>query len=323
MSNWNLVRYSRSCISRFKNPHQKNFFSFCTSINEEGRTAPVRPGPPPVRVALTESAGRGVFATRRIGAGELLHTAKPLVSHPASLSTLQRVCCFCLRKLGNRNVSFCSEECEERAKAFYGVETKADWSAYDDYCRSNGLKYPLLVKRFACMVILGSVSADLLDILQPSSLSPQMISEMEKGFNLLKSAFKEANVADEKMAFLTKQWYTGVLARIRINAFRIELAGEPYEDLFLAAAASVEAEAAVGNAVYMLPSFYNHDCDPNAHILWIENANAKLTALCDVEAGEELRICYIDASMNHDARQAFLSQGFGFQCNCLRCLSGD
>lgn len=121
MSNWNLVRYSRSCISRFKNPHQKNFFFFfCTSINEEGRTAPtenpIPPGPPPVRVALTESAGRGVFATRRIGAGELLHTAKPLVSHSASLSTLQRVCCFCLRKLGNRNVSFCSEECEERAK---------------------------------------------------------------------------------------------------------------------------------------------------------------------------------------------------------------
>lgn len=59
---------------------------------------------------------------------------------------------------------------------------------------------------------------------------------------------------------LTKQWYIGVLARIRINAFRIELAGGLYEDLLLAAAASVEAEAAVGNAVYMLPSFYNHDC---------------------------------------------------------------
>lgn len=59
---------------------------------------------------------------------------------------------------------------------------------------------------------------------------------------------------------LTKQWYIGVLARIRINAFRIELAGGFYEDLLSSAAASVEAEAAVGNSVYMLPSFYNHDC---------------------------------------------------------------
>lgn len=40
-------------------------------------------------------------------------------------------------------------------------------------------------------------------------------------------------------------------------------------------------------------------------------------------AGEELRICYIDASMDHDARQTILFQGFGFQCHCLRCMSGD
>lgn len=50
------------------------------------------------------------------------------------------------------------------------------------------------------------------------------------------------------------------MARIRINAFRIELAGGLYEDLLASAVASVEAEAAVGNAVYLLPSFYNHDC---------------------------------------------------------------
>lgn len=125
----NLVRCSRSCISRFKKPHlQKNHFlssSFFSTSIDEGRTGPtatsVRPAPPPIRVALTESAGRGVFATRRIGAGELLHTAKPLVSHP-SLSAVQRVCYFCLRKLGNtsadrlQSVSFCSEECREQAK---------------------------------------------------------------------------------------------------------------------------------------------------------------------------------------------------------------
>ena len=40
-------------------------------------------------------------------------------------------------------------------------------------------------------------------------------------------------------------------------------------------------------------------------------------------AGEELRICYIDASMDHDARQNVLLGGFGFKCSCHRCLSGD
>lgn len=51
-----------------------------------------------------------------------------------------------------------------------------------------------------------------------------------------------------------------MLARIRINAFRVELAGGSYEDLLSEAAAAVAAESAVGNAIYMLPSFYNHDC---------------------------------------------------------------
>ncbi|KAF3655535.1 hypothetical protein FXO38_14635 [Capsicum annuum] len=79
----------------------------------------------------------------------------------------------------------------------------------------------------------------------------------------------------------------------------------------LSVAAKVEAEAAVGNAIYMLPSFYNHDCDPNAHMLWIESVNTKVKVLRDIEAGEELRICYIDASMDHYAPAAILSEGFG------------
>ncbi|KAK9266581.1 hypothetical protein L1049_021646 [Liquidambar formosana] len=318
-------------VSQFKNQKNLHFafaFTFSTATNHHDGVKLSPPSPPPIRVALTESAGRGVFATRRIGAGDLVHTAHPLVSHP-SLSAIHSVCYLCLRKLAfvtdsqAQSVPFCSEQCGEQAKVFYEVERKVDSSAYDDYCRTRGLKYPLLVRRLACMVISGVASSDCLDILQPARLSDYMILEMEEEFGLLRSAFTKANIMDGQIAFLTKQWYTSVLARIRINAFRIELPGGLYEDLLKSAAASVEAEDAVGNAVYMLPSFYNHDCDPNVHIIWIENANARLKALRDIEAGEELRICYIDASMDRDARQTLLCEGFGFQCCCLRCLSGD
>ncbi|KAG6693963.1 hypothetical protein I3842_09G026600 [Carya illinoinensis] len=278
----------------FRTSSSTYFFTSSTANKSED---PVRPEPPPIRVSLTESAGRGVFATRRIGAGDLIHTARPLVAHPL-LSTTHSVCYFCLRKLKatsqTQAIQFCSNECEEQSMGFYNVERRANWSDYDNYCRMHGLKYPLLVKRLACMVISGVAAADSFDILQPESLSPVMVSEMEEGFNLLRGAFTKANICDEQVAYL-----------------------------LTSAAASVEAEAAVGNAVYMLPSFYNHDCDPNAHILWIENADARLKVLRDVEAGEELRICYIDASMDRDARQTLLSQGFGFQCNCFRCSSGD
>ncbi|WJX17760.1 Histone-lysine N-methyltransferase atxr4 [Trifolium repens] len=207
---------------------------------------------------------------------------------------------------------------------YYDVEMKANWEEFDNYCRNRGLKYPFLVKRLACMIISGVTRSDSIDILQPANLTPEMILEMEEEFTLLRNAFTKALIEDEQIAFLTKQWYISVLARIRINAFRIELAGGgSYEDLLSSAFASVEAEAGVGNAVYILPSFYNHDCDPNAHIIWIDNAVAKLKTLRDIDEGEELRICYIDASMDHNARRKLLFRGFGFHCNCSRCLHGD
>ncbi|PNY09405.1 histone-lysine N-methyltransferase ATXR4-like protein [Trifolium pratense] len=171
------------------------------------------------------------------------------------------------------------------------------------------------------MIISGVARSDSIDILQPANLTPEMILEMEEEFTLLRNAFTKALIEDEQIAFLTKQWYISVLARIRINAFRIELAGGgSYEDLLSSAFASVEAEAAVGNAVYILPSFYNHDCDPNAHIIWIDSAVAKLKTLRDIDEGEELRICYIDTSMDRDARRELLFRGFGFHCNCSRTV---
>ena len=60
---------------------------------------------------------------------------------------------------------------------------------------------------------------------------------------------------------LTDDWYAGVLARLHINAFRIERVDqEDSEDVLAAAAASILGESIVGSAVYVLPSMYNHDC---------------------------------------------------------------
>uniref|UniRef100_A0ACD5ZX62 Uncharacterized protein n=1 Tax=Avena sativa TaxID=4498 RepID=A0ACD5ZX62_AVESA len=285
-------------------------------------------GPLPIRVALTDTAGRGVFATRPIAAGEVLHSAQPLVSHP-SRSLLHEVCYSCLRRKAGKDGDssggcyYCSDACREHAQGFHGIEKNVDWSLLDDHCSSRGLKYPYMVKRLACMVISGAVGADCLDILQPAHLHQSIITEMEEEFELLDSTFRKAGFQEELVTFFTKQWYINVLARIRVNAFRIELVASSYEDLLSSAIASVACEASVGNAVYMLPSFYNHDCDPNTHIVWLENADAKLKTLRDIDEGEELCICYIDASMDVNARQKILAEGFGFQCRCSRCLSGD
>uniref|UniRef100_A0A1D1YKN5 Histone-lysine N-methyltransferase ATXR4 n=1 Tax=Anthurium amnicola TaxID=1678845 RepID=A0A1D1YKN5_9ARAE len=260
-------------------PSSSSLLSTSTSVSgQSGHVAsggaevytPAASGPPPIRVSMTESSGRGVFATRPIGAGDLIHTASPMVAHP-SASLLHKVCYKCLRRRGsgeipalsgsNDNVYyFCSEKCRERSKGFLEVESRLNWSAYENHCKERGLKYPFLVKRLACMVVSGTASEDCLDILQPDSIYPEMMREMEEEFELLKLAFVKATIEDALMAFLTKHWYFGVLARIRINAFRVETVGGSYEDLLTSASSSVAADSAVGNAIYMLPSFYNHDC---------------------------------------------------------------
>ncbi|KAK4392387.1 Histone-lysine N-methyltransferase ATXR4 [Sesamum angolense] len=362
-----LARYSSSALQL-----RKLYIATLSFRSSFSTTAP-HPSPPPIHVGLTECAGRGVFASRRISAGELIHTAQPIVSHP-SLSSLHTVCYFCLRKLpslqASQTVSFCSTQCEQQSKVTFltihssihtvqpvnitgwnkntssasivwkeGMDSVSSILMFAYACfgyeklsgyrnlslvllfvtlpsvgfssllvlmRQQGLKYPLLVKRMACQVISGAVSSDVLDILQPEISSSDRISKMKKEVALLKNTFVDSDIGSEQMAFLTEEWYAGVLARIRINAFRIELAVGSYEDLLSLAAASVEAEAAVGNAVYVLPSLYNHDCDPNVNIVWVENVDAKVKALRDIEEGEELRICYIDASMDYKARQRIL-----------------
>lgn len=119
MSRFALNRYSR-CLSRLKPLTSPLFYSSAASY----RDGASQTGPPPIRVGLTESAGRAVFATRRIGAGDLIHTAKPVIACP-SLVSLDSVCFLCLKKLmgsakfQDRGVSYCSQECQENAKVVF------------------------------------------------------------------------------------------------------------------------------------------------------------------------------------------------------------
>ncbi|KAI0511606.1 hypothetical protein KFK09_012236 [Dendrobium nobile] len=69
---------------------------FCTS-SMSTEAVGARSGSP-IKVSLTDSAGRGVFPTRSIGSGELIHTAKPLVTHP-SLALSDQVYFFYERQI--------------------------------------------------------------------------------------------------------------------------------------------------------------------------------------------------------------------------------
>ncbi len=60
---------------------------------------------------------------------------------------------------------------------------------------------------------------------------------------------------------MTEDWYAGIIARLHLNAFRVERIDEQDAgDLLAAATASITGDSIVGTAIYILPSMYNHDC---------------------------------------------------------------
>lgn len=106
----------------------RRFSSTSSQIHDQSLN---RIGPPPIQVLLTESAGRGVFATRKIEAGELIHTAKPFITHP-TLSALASVCYLCLRKVEIRvdcvkGGSFCSDACRQQARVCILILIQNNW----------------------------------------------------------------------------------------------------------------------------------------------------------------------------------------------------
>ncbi|CAK9198292.1 unnamed protein product [Sphagnum troendelagicum] len=313
-------------------------------------------GPVAVRVDYAPGAGRGVFAVRDIAVGDLIHTADPVVAHPA-LASLQKACYYCLQgikkqqktgrllpvTMGSANTArilskltpddetghasiFCSMSCEDSAaKVFYSIEKQADWSQLHAYCSTHGLRFPLVAKRLACMVASSATSEHVLDILTHVNLSQGIIpDEWKNERRLLLEALMSTTVAPQSFEFLTEDWYAGIIARLHLNAFRVERIDEQDAgDLLAAATASITGDSIVGTAIYILPSMYNHDCDPNVNILWPNNVTANLVARRDITAGEELRITYIDANMPCIARRSSLQQAYGFVCECDRCKEGD
>ncbi|KAG5534544.1 hypothetical protein RHGRI_022609 [Rhododendron griersonianum] len=57
----------------------KPTFAAINPVRYDDVADPGRPSPSPIRVPITESEGGGVFATRAIGAGELIHAATPIL----------------------------------------------------------------------------------------------------------------------------------------------------------------------------------------------------------------------------------------------------
>lgn len=62
----------------------------------------------------------------------------------------------------------------------------------------------------------------------------------------------------------------------------------------------------------------NHSCNPNASLDCV-GRTVHLSALRDIEEGEQVFISYIDEDLPVDERKAMLRERYFFDCGCERC----
>ena len=83
-----------------------------------------------------------------------------------------------------------------------------------------------------------------------------------------------------------------------------------------------EEKHMVGVGVFAFASLFNHSCGPNLYKLR-RGRRYEFRALHDIEIGDELCHCYIDAHLNPNRRRRELETSFSFLCECPRCDDPD
>ena len=66
-------------------------------------------------------------------------------------------------------------------------------------------------------------------------------------------------------------------------------------------------------------SMLNHDCSPNARVVFDSQQNGKLIAKCDLEPGTPITITYCSTISGTQERRSKLAQTKLFSCTCHRC----
>jgi SET and MYND domain-containing protein len=74
----------------------------------------------------------------------------------------------------------------------------------------------------------------------------------------------------------------------------------------------------IGSGVYLMPSLFNHSCNPNV-IAIFDGFNLKLRTIRPVESGHQLFVSYVDLLETRERRCRHLQKYYLFTCACGRC----
>ena len=117
-------------------------------------------------------------------------------------------------------------------------------------------------------------------------------------------------------SLLSAPHVAGLLQRLLLNS----LATKPHRG---AAHGSSDEPKLRFAGVFLLTACANHSCAPNVKVEATDEGSLRLRTTSRVEAGDELRISYIDTTLTRGAREKRLAHWAIDACACTRCRDED
>ncbi|XP_006803318.1 SET and MYND domain-containing protein 5 [Neolamprologus brichardi] len=312
-----------------------DMFSFCVDPGKVSSCVEVR--------FIDNVKGKGLFAKRSIKKGETIFIERPLVSAQFLWNTLYKykACEYCLRAL---------ETAEGNARRLSGIPGLS--LPHPELCRVRPEQHQ------ACPQCQAKDKAHLQKLFthfcsrtanEEEEIAHKLLGEQFRGqLALLHSLFTEALYDDRLGRWFVPEGFRSLFALVGTNGQGIgtsslsqwvhacdalELPAQQREhlDSFIDQLyKDIEKETGdflncEGSGLFLLQSSCNHSCIPNAEVSFPDNNFLlHLSALCDINQGEEICISYLDCCQrdrSRHSRHKILRENYLFVCSCPKCVS--
>ncbi|XP_017871250.1 PREDICTED: protein msta [Drosophila arizonae] len=266
-------------------------------------------------LAPSPVAGRGVFATRDIAAGELIFRERALVVGPTARKGSQLNTCVCCHRLLGAKQFLCPHRCTLPV-----CGECADSEAHHNECAHFQRWQPKDLSE-ECKELLPT--GEPVDVVNPLSLRiltavrvfylskeqralvDAMQANAERGYRqeIIKAAqcFRKFPTTDKP--FMDQLFR--VVGVLNTNAFEAPCRVDGHESLL--------------RGLFPLTAIMNHECTPNASHYFENGRLAVVRAARDIPKGGEITTTYTKILWSNLTRGIFLKMTKYFVCNCDRC----
>ncbi|XP_004529471.1 protein msta isoform X1 [Ceratitis capitata] len=266
-------------------------------------------------VAHSDVAGRGVFATRDIAAGELLFRECPLVVGPTARKGSILNTCVCCHKLLAVKDFLCKHNCMLPV-----CDACADTVEHREECELFQRWQPVELSQLAQMCadknsdppLVNPYSLRILTAVRVFFLKPDqralvnaMQANAERGYRqeIIKAAQSFRKFPTTDKSFMDNLFR--IVGVLNTNAFEAPCRIGEHETLL--------------RGLFPLTAIMNHECTPNASHYFDNGHLAVVRAARPIPKGAEITTTYTKILWSNLTRGIFLKMTKHFICECARC----